>query len=117
MWHRELDLPVPETVLAQGPRDRFQKRVDRIARAHLFTSIGKAGEKEPFLVPALGLLLAGGPVTSLAQLPGWTGLAARELAFRSKWSLQALRTAPSPAIWARGNLRSLGATYRLIVAG
>ncbi len=117
VWHRELGLGVPEAVLAHAPCDRFQKRVDRIARAHLFTSIGKAGEKEPFLVPALGLLLAGGPGTSLAQLPGWAGLAARELAFRSKWSLQALRTAPSPAVWAQNNLRSLAGTYRLIVAG
>jgi hypothetical protein len=114
---RHLHLPVPERVLATAPRDRIQKRLNRIARAHLFSSTGGPGEKQAFLVPALDFLVHSSFDSAAADLPRILSNATREAIDRTRIGFRKLPEASSPGDWARDGYRSLERSYRLLIAG
>ena len=56
MLARELELPVPAWFLARAPTDRRQKKLEHIARRHLFCDTKNPSEKNPWVRHPLFLL-------------------------------------------------------------
>ena len=53
---RELELPVPASFLKSAPQDRRQRKLERIARRHLFHSVSNESERNPWVRHPLYLL-------------------------------------------------------------
>lgn len=117
LWHDVLGFPVPEAFVAARPRDRIQKRLDRVARLHGLSSVGSPGERENFLIPAVTMLSCGdvrwlGPTATYAAKHFL-----KEAGRRTLWSLQEIGSSPSIGEWASKRAKNLRRSYRAFVAG
>jgi hypothetical protein len=117
LFQHELEIPIPADFLAQAPCDRIQKRINRLARLHFFSSLGDDGEKEPFLTPLLILLGQTKVAGTAAALPYFLRLTAKEAFWRARCGRKSLSETATFTDLARWQFRQYGRTYRNVFAG
>jgi hypothetical protein len=108
-------LAIPASFLAGKPKDRIQKRVDRLVRLH-FDEAADCDEPEPFLSPALVLLTQTRIPTPSAGVES-ARLFLKEMGWRLRMGRNTVREGATFRELGTHHLHQLKRSYRAIVAG
>jgi hypothetical protein len=118
LWKETLGMAIPDSFYSRRPCDEIQKRMNRIADRHGLSSVGDAGDYEPYLLAATYLMSCSdashlGPVLITSARRAWGETRKRALS-----TLKEMRTDPSPAGWkrcAKKRIREMRESYRSFV--